>query len=114
MGGWIRYKNFQKKIIKKHNCKQDDDVCLEIRFITDLNYASYNHYFQLPKPMIERKLCQIIDRRPNLIKVLNKMPEPYKRQILTKHWCFQNEYIFGIIRNFLPAIWMELEPNIIT
>ena len=41
------------------------------------------------------------------------MPEPYKRYVVTKHWCFQHEDRIGIIRNFLPAIWMELEPNII-
>ena len=62
--------------------------------------------------MIERKICQIINRDPNLIKILNKMPEPYKRHILTKHWCFQHEDRFGIIQNFSPGIWMELEPNI--
>ena len=41
------------------------------------------------------------------------MPEPYKRHIVTRHWCFQHEDRFGMIRNSLPAIWMELEPNII-
>ena len=94
----------QEKIYKKHNCKQDDVVCIELWFITDLNYATYIHYFQLPKPVTERKSCQIIDRNPNLIKILNKMPEPYQRHIVTKHWCFQHEDRFGIIRNFLPAI----------
>ena len=103
----------KEKNMKKHNCKQDDDVCIELWFITDLNYATYSQYFQLPKTMIERKVCQIIDRNPNLIKILNKMPEPYKRHILTKHWCFQQEDRFGIIRFCLPGIWMELEPNII-
>ena len=57
----------QEKIMK-HNCKQDDDICIELWFITDLNYATYNHYFHLSKPMIERKYCQITDRNPNLIK----------------------------------------------
>ena len=102
-----------EKIIKKHNCKQDDDVCIELWFITDLNCASFNQFFQLPKAMIEQKNCQIIDRNPNLIKILNQMPEPYKRHIVTKHWCCQHKDRFGIIRNYLPAIWMELEPNII-
>ena len=30
----------QEKIIKKHICKQDDDVCIELRFITDINYST--------------------------------------------------------------------------
>ena len=63
--------------------------------------------------MIERKICQITERNPNLSKILNKMPEPYKRYIVTKRWCFQHEDRFGKIRNFSPAIWMELEPIII-
>ena len=113
---WMDESNIEveEKIKKKHNCKQDDDVCIELLFITDLNYGTYNHFFQLSKPMIERKNCQIIDRNPNLIKILNKMPEYYKRHFVTKHWCFQHEDRFGIRRSFLPAIWMELEPNIIT
>ena len=113
--GWMDETNFevQEKILKKHNFKQDAHVCIELWFITDLNYAIYSHYFQLPKTMIERKICQIIDRNPNLIKIMNKVPEYYKRYIVTKQWCFQHEDRFGIIRNFLPAIWMELEPNII-
>ena len=71
--GWMDESNIevQEKIKKKHNCKQDDDVCIELWFITDLNYATYNHYFQLSKRMIEQKICQIIDRNPNLIKRLN-------------------------------------------
>ena len=103
----------QERILKKHNCKQDDDECIKLGFFTDLNYASYIHYFQLPKPMIERKICQIADRNPNLIKIMNKMPEPYKRHIVTKHWCFQHEDRFGLLGKFLPVFWMELEPNII-
>ena len=113
--GWMDESNIevQEKIIKKHNCKQDDDICIELWFIPDANYATYSHYFQLPKTMIERKICQIIDRNRTLLKILNDMPELYKKYIVTKHWCFQHEDRFGIIRSFLPAIWMELEPNII-
>ena len=42
--GWIDESNIevQEKIMKKHNCKQDEDVCIELWFITDLNYASNN------------------------------------------------------------------------
>ena len=67
---WMDESNIevQEKIIKKHIYKQDDDVCTELWFITDLNYATYSHYFQLTKTMIERKICQIIDRNPNLLK----------------------------------------------
>ena len=62
--------------------------------------------------MIERKFCQIIDRNPNLIKVLNHMPEPYKNHIIIKYWGFQNECFDGVIRNYYPINWMDLEPNI--
>ena len=62
--------------------------------------------------MIERKICQIIDRNPNLIKLLDHMPEPYKRYIIIKHWGIQ--YHDEIIYGFVPANWMDLEPNIIT
>ena len=81
-------------------------------FITDLDCAAYNQFFQLPKPMIERRICQIIDRNPNLIKILNQMPEPYKRHIIIKHWGFQNEGPDGTIYDYTPVNWMDLEPNV--
>ena len=112
--GWINAPDIkiQKKIIHHRDCKQNDLVYIEIIFITDLESTTYNHYFQLPKPMIERKICQIIDRNPNLIKILDRMPEPYKRYFVIKHWGFQAEDHNGIIRNFLPPNWMDFEPNI--
>ena len=101
----------QEKLIRRYNCRQNDLVYIEIIFITDLESALYNHYFQLPKPMIERKICQIIDRNPNLIKILDHVPEPYKRHIVIKHWGirYDDEIVYG----FVPANWMDLEPNII-
>ena len=63
--------------------------------------------------MIERKICQIFDRNPNLIKILDHMPKPYKRHIIIKHWGIQNEDD-EIINGYVPANWMDLEPNIIT
>ena len=39
------------------------------------------------------------------------MPEPYKRHIIIKHWGFQTEDHNGILRGFLPANWMDLEPK---
>ena len=82
---------------------------IEIIFITDLKSATYNHYFQLPKPMIERKICQIIDRNPNLIKILDHMPDPYKSSVVIKHWGIH--YDHDIIFGFVPANWMDLEPD---
>ena len=104
--------NIQKKIIFNHNCNHNDFVYIEIWFITDLNCATYEHYFQLPKPMIEQKICQIIDRNPNLTKIFNQTPESYKRIIINKHWGFQNEAPDGIIYDYTPVNWMDLEPNI--
>ena len=75
----------QEEIIRRYKCRQNDLVYIEIIFITDLKSATYNHYFQLPKPMIERKMCQIIDRNPNSIKTLDHMPKPYKNHIIIKH-----------------------------
>ena len=110
---WIDAPNIkiQKDIISRRNCNQNDLVYIEIMFITDLDCATYNHYFQLPKPMIERKICQIIDLNPNLIKILDRMPEPYKRHTVIKHWGFQNEAPDGIIYDYMPVDWMDLEPN---
>ena len=113
---WINSPSFkiQEKILSGHNCNHNDFVYMEIWFITDLNCAAYSHYFQLPKPMIERKRCQRIDRDPNLIKTLDQMPEPYKRHTIIKYWGFQHEGPDGIIYDCTPVNWMDLEPNIIT
>ena len=101
----------QEKIINRYNCGQNDIVNIEIIFITDLESATYNHYFQLSKPMIERKICKIIDRNPNLIKTLDHMPKPYERHIIVKHWGFQHKGPNGIIYGFVPVNWMDLEPK---
>ena len=81
------------KIMKRYNCKRDDLVKIEIVFISDLESATYNHYLQMSKPMIERKICQIIDQNPNLIRTLDCMPEPYKRHIISKHWKYREPNI---------------------
>ena len=67
---WISCPNnkIQEKIISEHNCNRNDFVYIEIMFNTDLDCATYEHYFHLTKPMIERRILQIIDRGPNLIK----------------------------------------------
>ena len=43
--GWMNESNIgvHEKNMKKHNFKLDDDVCIELWFVTDLNYATYNH-----------------------------------------------------------------------
>ena len=64
----------------------------------------------MPKPMIERKICQIFDRNPNLIKILD-MPRPYKRHIIIKHWGFQHKAPNGIVYDYVPINWMDLEPK---
>ena len=102
----------QEEIIRRYKCKQDDLVYMKIIFITDLESATYNHYFQLPKPMIERKICQIIDRNLNLIKTLDCMPEPYKRHIIIKHWSIRYEDDYGNVYMDIPDNWTDLEPNV--
>ena len=92
----------QNDIISRRNCNQNDLICIEIIFITNLDNATYNHYFQLPRTMLERKICQIIDRNPNLIKRLDKMPNPYKRHIINKYWSVALQNPLGIIRNYVP------------
>ena len=60
--------------------------------------------------MIERKICQIIDHNPNLIKILDHMADLYKRHIIIKHWAIQDdELMYG----FVPFNWMDLEPDMI-
>ena len=61
--------------------------------------------------MLERMMCQINDRNPNLIKILDNMPKPYKSHIIVKHWGFQNKAPNGIIYDYIPRNWMDLEPN---
>ena len=56
--------------------------------------------------MIERKICRIIDGNPNLIKILDHMPKPYKRYIITKHWGIQFDDVV-----IIPNNWMDMEPN---
>ena len=110
---WINAPNIkiQNEIISRQNCNQNDLVCIEIVFITDLDNATYNHYFQLPRTMLERKLCRIIDNNPNLIKTLDNMPNPYKRHIINKYWGIKLQNPLGIIRNYVPINWRDLEPN---
>ena len=94
---WINNPNIkiQEKIIFNHNCNQNDFVYMEISSITDLICATCEHYFQLPKPMIEQKICQIIDRNPNLIKILIQMPQPYKRHNIIKIGVFKTKVLMG-------------------
>ena len=110
---WIDAPNIkiQNDIISRRNCNQNGLICIEIIFITNLDNATYNHYFQLPRTMLERRICQIFDRNPNLIKTLGNMPTPYKRHIIIKHWGFQTEDYNGVIRDSIPANWMDLEPK---
>ena len=61
--------------------------------------------------MLERKICQLIDRNPNLIKTLDHMPKPYKRHIIIKHWGFQHKGPLGKINDYVPINWMDLEPK---
>ena len=56
-------------------------------------------------------MCQIIDRNPNLIKRLDNMPEPYKRNIIIKHWGFKHVGPLGKIIDYVPINWTNLEPN---
>ena len=102
----------QEEIIRRYKCRQNDSVYIEIIFITELKSATYKHYFQLPKPMIERKICQIIDRNPNLRKILDHMPDLFKRHIIIKHWGVRYGDDTGKIYTLVPDNWMDLEPNI--
>ena len=63
--------------------------------------------------MVERKISQIINRNPNLLKIVDDMPEPYKKHICMRHWGIRCEDNDEIVYFFVPANWMELEPNII-
>ena len=43
-----------------------------ITTINDKMYMSYKYYFQLPTPMVERRLNTVIGKNPHLIKSLNR------------------------------------------
>ena len=89
----------------KYNCNQNELAHIKIVFIVDLDFQSYNHYLQQPKPMIVRNICKIIDKNPNLIKTMKNMPEPFLRHIIVKHWGFRREDIRGIMQEFIPDNW---------
>ena len=110
---WIEAPNIktQNDTISRRNCNQNDLVCIEIMFITNLDKATYNHYFQLPRTMLERRICQIIDRNPNLIKTLSNMPNPFKRHIINKYWSIEHQNPLGIRCNYVPVNWRDLEPD---
>ena len=85
--GWIDlpFVVIGDEILKEYKCNTKELVDLKIIFVTDLEYQSYNHYLQQPRPKIERQVCKLIDRNSNLMKTLNKMPTPYSRYIIIKH-----------------------------
>ena len=109
--GWIDRPDVKigEKILSKHNCDRNEFVHFKIISITDFDCLSYNHSLQQPKPMIEKKICKIIDQNPNLIKTLDNMPEPYKKHIIVKHWGFRAMDCDGIICDFIPSNWRDID-----
>ena len=87
---------------------------MKIVFITDLDYLTYEHYLKQPWPMIERKICQITHKNPNLIKTLNKMPSPYRNHLIASRWGVENVYDGNIRHTVIPANWMDIAHNTIT
>ena len=63
--------------------------------------------------MIERKFCQLIDKNPNLIKTLNKMPVPYREHIMDVNWGIGYIYHGDVKHSILPDNWIDPEPNTI-
>ena len=114
--GWLNlpFVVISDEIIKRYKCNEKELVDLKIMFITGLEYQSYNHYLQQPRPMIERQICKKTDRNPNLIKTLDKMPTPYSRHIIKKHWGYKYFNPWVLIQHILPDIWENHEPNINT
>ena len=114
--GWIDlpFVVISDEMIKRYKCNEKELVDMKLMFVTDLEYQSYNHYLQQPRPMIEKQICKIIDRNPNLIKTLNKMPSLYSRYINIKQWGLTLVSPRGIIRQFLRGNWENREPNINT
>ena len=83
---------------------------MKINFITDLENQSYEHYFEEPRQMIERKLCRLIDQNPNLIKTLNNMPMPYRRHLIIEKEGFKLIDLDGVESHYIPVNWLDLEP----
>ena len=112
--GWLNllFVVISDEIIKRYKCNKKELVDLKIMFITGLDYQSCNPYLHQPRPMIE--ICKLIDRNPNLMKTLDKLPTPYSRHIIIKHWAYKHFNPCGIIQLILPDNWENLEPNINT
>ena len=77
--GWLNllFVVSSDEIKKRYKCIKKELVDLKFIFITGLEYQSYNHYLQQPRPMIGRQICRVIDRNPNLTKTLDKMRTAY-------------------------------------
>ena len=39
------------------------------------------------------------------------MPKPYKRHIIIKHWGIRHKGPLGVIYDYVPRNWMDLEPK---
>ena len=71
--GWNLRRNLMSKIeyFESNGRKVSHMSKMNIVFITDLTNATYGHYLQIPKPMIEWVLLSKIATNPKLIKAFN-------------------------------------------
>ena len=77
--------------IRKYKQQLQDVVDWIIALISSYCGIKYRFYMRQPKPMIETKLAQMLDKNPKLLQHFQYMQEPIIRQITLKYWV--QEYI---------------------
>ena len=92
----------KKKFIRfKLDCRIDstieksnkyNKVDLYITFYSEKKDVTHNYYLKFPKPMIETKMLQILDKNPLLIKSLGDYldPSPLIDLVIFKYWGYIN------------------------
>ena len=71
-----------EKLQTKYNCSSSDILEMKIVFFTNLQNQSYKHYLQEPKQTIEWCLIKKINQNPNLVKMFDKLPLPFTREVI--------------------------------
>ena len=106
---FIRYKFDCKIDGMTGNYSKNKKVNLYITFYSEKEDLTHNYYLKSPKPMIETKMFQILDKNPLLIKSLGAYlnSNPLKNLIIFKNWGYNNNRI-KLVHDYN---WYELDPK---
>ena len=109
---FIRFNNNCRinSTIEKYD--KNNNVNLYTTFYSDKRVLTHNYYLQLPNPMIENQMLEILDKNPLLIKSLGGFLEfiPLIEVIIYKYWAR-----IGVIYKkkvlLLDQNWHEFNPQ---